>query len=481
MDCFHYSWPRCHCNPENAMMNVADKIQPGQRVVVMGLGISGRAAMKFLVAQGAEVFVSDSRAIDDLALDDLKYLQKNGIKFEGGGHSRDFISQGDIIVISPGIPTNLPLLQEMREKDITILGELGLAAPYLKECVVAVTGTNGKTTVTALIGDLLTSSGKKVFVGGNIGTPVLDYLRSGEKADALVLELSSFQLESAGDFCPHIAVLLNVTPDHLDRHETMGIYLAAKMKLFSNQKPGDKAILFAGDAEYKRVMEQLTNQEIYCFGDWQSDCAAKIRVNEVLVDVQGKAEKYCLEGSRLNSHTGLLNSGAAILAASLLGCEKRSIEKALQNFAPASHRLQHVRTRQGVEYYNDSKATNTGAVLSALESFSGNVILLAGGRDKGEDYTILKILVREKVRELILIGEAAQIIDTALDGACSSRCAETMEEAVTTAANLAREGDIVLLAPACASFDMFDNYGQRGDVFMQAVMALPEMTPERDA
>jgi len=462
-------------------MNAVDKIQPDQRVAIMGLGVSGRAAMKFLVAQGAQVFVSDSRDINDLPQADQEYLRSNSIEFEGGGHSRDFILQGDSIFISPGIPTNLPLLQEMREKDITIFGELALAAPYLHECVVAVTGTNGKTTVTALIGDLIASSGKKVFVGGNIGTPILDYLRSGEKADVLVLELSSFQLESAGNFCPHIAILLNVTPDHLDRHGNMAGYLAAKMKMFSHQKAGDKAIFFAGDAECKRVMGQLSNREIYCFGDWQSACAAKVRTDEVLVDIQGKTEKYFLKGSRLNSHTGLLNSGAAILAASLLGCEKTAIEKALQNFAPASHRLQHVRTRQGVEYYNDSKATNTGAVLSALESFSGNVILLAGGRDKGEDYTILKKLVREKVRELILIGEAAQTIYTALDGACSSRRAETMEEAVAMAAGLAREGDIVLLAPACASFDMFDNYGQRGDVFMQAVMALPDTETERAA
>jgi len=463
------------------MMHTTDTIQPGQRVVVMGLGVSGRAAMKFLVAQDAQVFVSDSRDISELPLADQEYLQSNNIRFEGGGHSRDFISQGDSIVISPGISTDLPLLQEMRERNIPILGELALAAPYLKECVVAVTGTNGKTTVTALIGDLIASSGKKVFVGGNIGTPILDYLRCGNKADVLVLELSSFQLESAGNFCPHIAVLLNITPDHLDRHGNMADYLAAKMKMFCHQKSDDKAILFAGDSEYIKVRGLLTNQEVYCFGDWQSDCAAKIRDVEIMVDVQGKTEKYSLLGSRLNSHTGLLNSGAAILVASLLGCEKKDIEKGLQNFVPASHRLQHVRTRQGVDYYNDSKATNTGAVLSALESFSRNVILIAGGRDKGEDYTVLKEHVQNKVRELILIGEAAQAIDAALEGACSRKRAESMEEAVAIAAGLAHKGDIVLLAPACASFDMFENYCQRGDVFMQAVMALPEMTTERAA
>ncbi|HIP40730.1 MAG TPA: UDP-N-acetylmuramoyl-L-alanine--D-glutamate ligase [Desulfocapsa sulfexigens] len=463
------------------MMDSADKIQSGQRIVVMGLGVSGRAAVKFLVSQGAHAFVSDSRGFNALPLADQEYLQKNNITFEGGGHSISFLAQGDAIFISPGIPTDLPLLQEMREKGVVILGELALAAPYLSESVVAVTGTNGKTTVTALIGELLASSGKKVFVGGNIGTPILDYLCSSEKADVLVLELSSFQLESAGNFCPHIGVLLNITPDHLDRHGTMADYLAAKMKMFSHQKTDDKAILFAGDSGYEKVRESLNKQEIYCFGGWQSDCAAKGRSNEVWVDVQGKPEKFSLKGSRLNSHTGLLNSEAAILVASLLGCEKKDIEKGLQNFAPASHRLQHVRTRHGVEFYNDSKATNTGAVLSALESFTGNVILIAGGRDKGEDYTVLKEMVQKKVRDLLLIGEAAQAIETALDGVCQTRRAETMETAVLMAADIAREGDIVLLAPACASFDMFDNYGQRGDVFMQAVMALPEVTTERAA
>lgn len=463
------------------MMDTAGKIQRGQRVVVMGLGVSGRAAVKFLVTREAQVFVSENRNFNELPPTDQEYLQKNNIVFEGGGHSKSFLAQGEAIFISPGIPTDLPLLQEMRERGVLVFGELALAAPYLDECVVAVTGTNGKTTVTALIGELLAASGRKVFVGGNIGTPILDYLRSDEKADVLVLELSSFQLESAGNFCPHIGVFLNITPDHLDRHGTMADYLAAKMKMFSHQKIDDKAILFAGDTEYAKIKELLNKQEIYCFGDWQSDCAAKGRSDEIWIDVQGRTEKYSLEGSRLNSHTGLLNSEAAILVASLLGCEKKDMEKGLQSFAPSSHRLQHVRTRNGVEFYNDSKATNTGAVLSALESFSGNIILIAGGRDKGEDYTVLKEMVQRKVKDLILIGEAAQAIETALDGVCQARRVATMEDAVGMADDLALQGDIVLLAPACASFDMFDNYGQRGDIFMQAVMALPEVTTERAA
>ncbi|MEA3466689.1 MAG: UDP-N-acetylmuramoyl-L-alanine--D-glutamate ligase [Thermodesulfobacteriota bacterium] len=463
------------------MMDFTHKIKSGQRVVVLGLGVSGRAAVKFLLAQGARVFVSDSRELNDLPAADQEYLQKNDIGFEGGRHSREFLLQGDCIVISPGIPTDLPLLLEMRDENIPILGELALAAPYLTECVVAVTGTNGKTTVTSLIGELLTASGKKVFVGGNIGTPILDYLRGGEKADVLVLELSSFQLESAGNFCPHIGVLLNITADHLDRHENMENYVAAKMKLFDHQGKNDKVILYGNDPIYPQIRSLLTEQEVYCFGNLESDCAAKGEEQEFSISIPGTEESYSLAGTRLDSHTGLLNSEAAILAVSLLGCQKQDIERGLKGFVPADHRLQYVRSRGGVEYYNDSKATNTGAVLSALESFPENIILLAGGRDKGEDYTVLKELAQEKVKELVLLGEAAQAIDMALADVCKSRRAGSMEEAVALASTIAQPGDVVLLAPACASFDMFNNYGHRGEVFMEAVMALPEVPAEKAA
>ncbi len=458
------------------------KIESGQRVVVMGMGVSGRAAVKFLLSLGVEVSVSDNRDFTDLSEADQEYLQQKGIAFEGGGHSEEFLSRNNCIVISPGIPTDSPLLKQMRLKKIPVLGELALAAPYLTERVVAVTGTNGKTTVTALIGELLAASGKKVFVGGNIGTPILDYLRSGDKADVLVLELSSFQLESAGSFSPHIGLLLNISPDHLDWHGSMAQYIAAKMKLFSHQKEDDKAILYADDPMYRQIRSLLTGQEIYCFGKRMNSCAATGESKIVTIDLQGeKNEQFSLVGTRLDSHTGLLNAQAAVLAVSLLGCKRQAIERGLQQFEPAAHRLQHVRNLGGVEYYDDSKATNTGAVCSALASFSGNVILIAGGRDKGEDYTVLAESLRKKVKELILLGEAADAIAAAVGDVAVIRRAASMEEAVSLAAALASPGDIVLLAPACASFDMFDNYGHRGDVFSQAVMDLQEVTRERAA
>lgn len=455
-------------------METGQTIKPGQHAVVIGLGISGRAMLEFLLSREVQVSVSDRRLFSALPPEDQEYLKKNDISFEGGGHSREFLSRGDFIAISPGVPTDLPLLKELREKKIPVLGELALAAPFISECVVAVTGTNGKTTVTALIGELLRASGKKVFVGGNIGTPVLKYLLGGERADYLVLELSSFQLESAGSFCPHIGVLLNITPDHLDRHRNMINYAAAKMKMFAHQKADDKAILCNEDPMCLHVGELLKGPEVYCFGNAASNCAAKGSEGRVSITLQDRVDSYTLAGTKLDSHTGLLNSCAALLAASLLGCKKDDMANALKCFAPASHRLQHVRRRRGVDFYNDSKATNTGAVISALSSFSEGVILIAGGRDKGEDYSVLKGPVGEKVKKLILIGEAADAIASAMEETVPVLRADSMEDAVSLAAGSAQPGDTVLLAPACSSFDMFENYGHRGDVFMQAVRALAE-------
>ncbi len=458
------------------MSTIWQKIESGNRLVVLGLGISGRAAMKFLVQQGALVSVSDARTFEHLSPEDQEYIRKHNLPFEGGGHTLAFCEACDAIFVSPGIQTDIQLLQDLRNKNIPILGELAIAAPYLSETVVAVTGTNGKTTVTALIGELLKSSGKEVFVGGNIGTPLLEYLRLENRVEFVVLELSSFQLESAGDFRPDIGILLNVTPDHLDRHGSMENYTAIKMKMFAHQKKEDIALLCADDPMCMEVEPLLTVQRKYCYGTVAQGCAAHGSGKQFTISLSGREEaQYNLEGTALDSHTGLLNSEAAVLSASFLGCKQQDMEQGLQKFRLAAHRLQLVRTRSGVSYYNDSKATNTGAVKSALASFQGNILLIAGGKDKGEEYGVLKAAVQEKVKELILIGEAADSIDRALAACVHIQKAASMDEAVKIAADLSTDGDTVLLAPACASFDMFDNYGQRGDAFMQAVLDLPEL------
>ncbi len=438
-------------------------------VAVMGLGVSGRAAVRYLLSQGARVLVSEARNTDQLPVPDLAFLTEKGVEHECGGHSLAFLRQAAQILVSPGIRQDLEILQQLRELGVPVLGELAMAAPLINRPVVAITGTNGKTTVTALIGELLQGAGKKVFVGGNIGTSLFDYLAQPGDVDVLVLELSSFQLETAGTFKADVAILLNVTPDHLDRHGSMAGYAAAKMNIFAGQQEQNTAIFGGDDLLCRDLLTGLDGgQHQLLFGHGR-DCQAQIIDHGVVLSWQGREERYELAGSMLDTATGTVNSAAAILAARILGCAPEAIARSLDAFQVAPHRMARVGEAAGISYYDDSKATNTGAVLSALENFEGNVILIAGGRDKGDDYTLLQESVAQKVRSLILIGEATELIARALAGVTEVRRAGSMEEAVTLAASMARPGDVVLLSPACASFDMFQGYGHRGQVFTAAV------------
>ena len=441
----------------------------GRHVAVLGLGVSGRAAVRYLVAQGVEVLVSDARNAQQLPAADLAFLAEHGVEYECGGHTLTFLRQADQILVSPGIRQDLEILAQLRDLGIQVLGELAMAAPLVHNPVVAITGTNGKTTVTALIGELLQRAGKKVFVGGNIGTSLFDYLSNPDDIDVLVLELSSFQLEAAGAFKADVAILLNVTPDHLDRHGSMTGYAAAKMKIFSGQGTKDTAIVSGDDILCRELAAGLDGGQRRLLFGHDNDCQAQVAGHCIQLLWQGEQERYELAGSMLDTATGGLNSAAAILAARILGCPPGAIAQGLAAFEVAAHRMALVGESAGVSYYDDSKATNTGAVLSALENFSGNVILIAGGRDKGDDYTLLRESVSKKVRCLILIGEAAELIAQALIGVTEIHKACSMEEAVMQAAAIAGSGDTVLLSPACASFDMFENYGHRGKVFATAV------------
>ncbi len=448
-------------------------------VAVMGLGVSGRAAVRYLLSQGTRVLVSEARNNQNLQATDMAFLEEQGVEYECGAHTLDFLRRADQVLVSPGISQDLGVLQQLRALRIPVVGELAMAAPLITQPVVAITGTNGKTTVTALIGELLQRAGKKVFVGGNIGTSLFDYLMSPEDVDVLVLELSSFQLEAAGSFKADVALLLNVTPDHLDRHGSMAVYGAAKMKIFSGQGQNETAILSGDDQLCRSLSATLGGQRLLFFGHG-TDCQAQIEEHAILLTWQGREEVYELTGSMLDNATGLLNSAAAILAARSLGCDREAIREGLAAFQVAAHRMARVGEAAGVCYYDDSKATNTGAVLSALASFGGNVILIAGGRDKGDDYTLLQESVAQKVRCLILIGEARDLMAKALVGTTEIRQAETLEEAVRMAAELAESGDTVLLSPACSSFDMFDNYGHRGKVFAAAVQKVIEAAHARN-
>jgi UDP-N-acetylmuramoylalanine--D-glutamate ligase len=346
-----------------------------------------------------------------------------------------------------------------------------LAAPVLQCKVVAITGTNGKTTVTTLIGELLEAAGRQVSVCGNIGRPLLDCISSGEKMDVAVVEVSSFQLEDAGGFRPDVAVILNITPDHLDRHASIEEYVQAKAKLFSRQHGDDVAVICGDDLICLELSQQLIEFKPLMFGHLREN-DAYICESDIYLRWQGQLEKYDLTGSPLDNHIGRLNSAAAIMAARACGCEKPVIEEALRLFKPLPHRMELVDVIQGVRYCNDSKATNTGAVISALRQAKGNIVLIAGGRDKGEDYRLLRPIVEEKVKKLILIGEAAAQLDAQLGDLVPTVFADSLEKAVLLAHDEAVYGDTVLLSPACASFDMFDSYGHRGQIFRDSVQRL---------
>jgi UDP-N-acetylmuramoylalanine--D-glutamate ligase len=445
-----------------------DKIHKGMHVVVMGLGISGRAAVRYLLGCGARVSVSDARTRDRMKDEELEFLSASGVSLECGGHSNSFLQQADMIMASPGIPLDLPVLKTVRECGIPVVGELAIAGPAIMARVIAITGTNGKTTVTSLIGELLQRAGKKVFVGGNIGTPLFEYLCRPTPVDVVVLEVSSFQLDTAGKFRPDVALVLNVTPDHLDRHGDMEGYVAAKKRIFINQRRHDIAILGGDDPLCREMAAGFTDRKPLLFGHG-ADCQAHVSPERIVVNLDGNSEVYLLTDTALAGNTGALNSAAAILAARSVGCSADDIQKGLAQFIPGPHRLAKVDEMNGVAFYDDSKATNTGAVLSALMQFAGNVILIAGGRDKGDDYGLLREAVGEKVKRLVLIGEAAGKIGTRLQGAVEIVHAASMEEAVELAGKVAKPGDTVLLSPACSSFDMFDNYGHRGKAFVAAV------------
>jgi UDP-N-acetylmuramoylalanine--D-glutamate ligase len=454
-------------------------LYPGIKVAVMGMGVTGRAAVRYGLHCGAEVLVSDSRPEQRFLDEESELLATANIKWEAGGHSYEFLSKADLLLISPGVDLELPLLKRLRDGGVEIAGELAVAAGQIDIPIVAVTGTNGKTTVTTLIGEILKSTGKKVFVGGNIGTPLYEYLVNPDGYDIVVAEVSSFQLESAGDFAPDVALLLNITPDHLDRHASMENYVQAKMQLFAHQRLGAVAIVNGDDPLCPALSPQL-QAVVQTFGT-NDRCTAAIRMNRIMLTVNEEPEEYRFEGLARINHITLMNYAAAILTVRSLGCSHLQTQAGLNAFCPLPHRIEFVAEVHGVLYYNDSKATNTGAVIGALAQFPENVILLAGGRDKGDDYRLLRESVIGRVKKMIVFGESAGLLRDALDDLVDIVKVESMESAVWTAARHAAAGDVVLLSPACASFDMFTSYGHRGNEFKKAVQALPDLLESQQA
>jgi len=446
-------------------------IYPGVKVAVMGLGVTGRAAVHYSLSCGAEVLVSDCRSEQRFVAEEGALLAATGIAWEAGGHSYEFLRRADLLLVSPGVDLHLPLLQRLRADGIRIVGELAIAAGKIGVPVVAITGTNGKTTVTTLIGEICRSANKKVFVGGNIGTPLYEYLLNPDGYDMVVAEVSSFQLESCGDFSPDIGLLLNITPDHLDRHLSMEKYMQAKRQLFKHAKAETVAVVNGDDLLCRQLLPGLP-AVVRTFGRSEG-CTARFADNRISLLVDNEREEYSFEDLAGINDITLMNYAAAILAVRSLGCSYRQVEAGLRAFCPLPHRIEFVAEVNGVDYFNDSKATNTGAVIGALAQFENNVILLAGGRDKGDDYRLLRESVAARVKKMIVFGESAGLLRDALADIVDILPAQSMVDAVRTAAREAVPGDVVLLSPACASFDMFTSYGHRGNEFKKAVLALP--------
>jgi UDP-N-acetylmuramoylalanine--D-glutamate ligase len=447
-----------------------------KRVLVVGLGKSGVASALFLKAHGAQVTVSDTKSGDELR-NEIPVLLDHGITVETGGHGDRTFRGQDLIVVSPGVPVEAPPLVQARALGEAVIGEVELAAQFLPGAIVAITGSNGKTTTTTLTGEILTAAGLPTLVGGNIGTPAISLAERATAETAIVLEISSFQLETIQTFRPKVAVVLNVTPDHLDRHRTFEVYVNAKARIFENQQASDFAVLNADDPTCV-AMGSRTRAPVFWFsrqseveqGAWVSDG------NIVFRDGRSEAKTSQVEIMQvseipLKGAHNLENVLAAVCAGVLMGCAPDKIRQAVCNFKAVEHRLEFVATIRGVDYYNDSKATNVDATIKALESFPANIHLILGGKDKGSDYTVLNDLLRQRVKRVYTIGTAAAKIESQIKGPEIVQ-AETLENAIRKANAAAESGDVVLLAPACASFDQFKHYEHRGQVFKQIVRGL---------
>lgn len=439
----------------------------GKRVLVVGLGKSGSAAARFLHDRGALVTVSDTRSAEELgpaaaALDGLPIALRLGSQPE-----RLFLEQ-DAVVPSPGVAWDHPCLTAARERGVRTLGELDIAADSLRGRIIGITGTNGKTTTTSLLGHILTQAGRAVSVAGNIGTPLLATLEDSRPECWRVLELSSFQLEASRAFRCHIAVVLNITPDHLDRHRTFAAYAGAKRRILANQKPDDFAVLNADDARCRGLAEAVDSRLLWFSRERPVERGASVDARGIASD----GRFVCGLDLPIKGPHNLENALAAVAAAAAAGVWPDAIGRALKSFQPVEHRLEFVRNVRGVAYYNDSKATNVDAALQACRSFDKGLWIILGGRDKGSDYRPLSAALTDRARRVLLIGEAAPIIRGQLGNAAPIEDLATMERAVAFAGSHARPGDSVVLAPACASFDQFTDYAERGLAFKRLVKEL---------
>jgi len=442
------------------------------RVLVIGLGKTGIDSVRFLVSQGAKVTATDAKPLSELK-DVINGLGTLTEKLEFSAYDADVLSRVDMVVPSPGVPPGNVILAEAEKRKILVVSEIELAYRFLKAPLIAITGTNGKTTTTTLTGHILARAGKKVFVGGNIGNPLIGYLTGRQDDDYAVVEVSSFQLQWVQSFHPFIAILLNTTCDHVDYHGSFEAYRAAKEKIFEKQKAKDLAVLNA-DEERSLLIARNMKAKVQFFSTKTEVTSGMFLKGEKLVHitVSGEREEYPIGMIKIPGMHNVENVMASIMTARYCGCPADAIIAAISDFKGIAHRIEFTEEKNGVAFYDDSKGTNVGAVARALETFSRPVILLMGGRDKEGDFESLSPLVKSRVKELVLFGEARDRIDELIGGVIGTSKVKTMREAVRLAYEHSSPGDVVLLSPGCASFDEFSNYKERGKVFKDVVKSL---------
>lgn len=441
-----------------------------KKVLVVGAAKTGTALAGFLTQKGAKVTVTDRAMPEDLG-NIPSMLAETGVQTVFGNHDPGLFSSSDLMILSPGVDPGIVPVQKARANGVTVIGEIELAARFIRAPIVCVTGTNGKTTVTRMIAAMLEKSGKSVFVGGNIGTPLVLAAQLAKRPDIVVAEVSSFQLDTIADFSPAVAVLLNITEDHLDRYADFNAYAASKARIFENQDEGDLAVVNAADGVVRRLAKDIKAETCWFNDDSSKGCSAFVSGADVIVrnDKTGIL-KICCESLPLPGRHNLENVSAAALAALGAGATPTGIFDGLAGFALDPHRIEYVASVNGVACYDDSKATNVDAVIKAVCAMPGPVVLIMGGRDKGGKYERLLETVAKKVRAVVLMGEAAEKIRCAIGVGKEIVFANNMEKAVDLGLKMARPGDSLLLSPACSSFDAYVSYAARGEDFKQAVM-----------
>ena len=444
-----------------------------KKIMIVGLGKSGLSASRWLIREGADITIGDIRSEAELDEEFYKEALKLGVRLETGEHKKETFVKSDMIVVSPGVPLDIGPLRAAKKRGIPIIGEMELASRFVGTPIVAVTGTNGKSTAVSLLESMIKDSGASLFVGGNIGAPLTDYVAGDRKADYVLVEVSSFQLDTMELFCPMISLILNISPDHLDRYSDYESYVQSKLKICQNQGPGNYAILNDDDSRLscfrpggkvsvlRYGMEKRENRNAFLDG------------KVIIAQLPGKQVHYFdIKGFRLAGIHNLENLMGTILAGLTLDLEPDTIENSIRNFKSLPHRIELVGSVRGIDFYDDSKATNVDSAVRSVKSFEKPLILIAGGRHKGGDYMPLVKAAQGRVKKAIFLGEAKHLMARSFEGTIPFDLAESMEEAVAMAFSAAENNNVVLLAPACSSFDMFTDYAHRGRVFREKVKDL---------